>query len=213
MRIRLLFAGVFLALSVERAFADHWPSFRGPNATGVAEGQDLPLHWDVDSMTNVRFKTAIPGLGHSSPIVWGDRVFLTSAVQSEAPKLALGSWIGIDLADEPVAHSWRLYCLDAATGRILWDAEAFSGPPRAKRHVKASQANATPATDGKTVVAIFGSEGIAAFDFEGRVLWRADLGKLDPGLLGDPASEWGHGSGRARLGNTFNSIEEIGAQG
>ncbi len=105
MRIRLLFAGVFLALSVERAFADHWPSFRGPNATGVAEGQDLPLHWDVGSMTNVRFKTAIPGLGHSSPIVWGDRVFLTSAVQREAPKLALGSWIGIDLADEPVAHS------------------------------------------------------------------------------------------------------------
>ena len=194
MRIRFLFAGVCLAFSVERALADNWPSFRGPNASGVADGQELPLHWEVASMTNVRFKTAIPGLGHSSPIVWGDRVFVTSAVQSEAPKLELGSWIGIDLADEAVAHSWRLYCLDAATGRILWDAEAFSGPPRAKRHVKASQANATPATDGKTVVAIFGSEGVAAFDFEGRVRWRADLGKLDPGLLGDPASEWGHGS-------------------
>jgi outer membrane protein assembly factor BamB len=101
---------------------------------------------------------------------------------------------GIELVSDDGALSWRLYCLSADDGRVLWNVEAFSGPPRAKRHVKASQANATPATDGRTIVGLFGSQGAAAFDWNGKVLWKADLGVLNPGYLGDPTSEWGHGS-------------------
>jgi outer membrane protein assembly factor BamB len=174
--------------------ADNWPSFRGPLARGVRDGQGLPVEWDVRTGRNIRFKTAIPGLGHSSPIVWGDRVFLTSAVGPATAPLKLGDTGGIDLAQDPGTLSWRLFCLSARDGRMLWEREAFAGPPRAKRHAKSSQANATPATDGRTVVAVFGSGGLAAYDLEGQLKWKADLGALNPGLFGDTSSEWGHAS-------------------
>jgi outer membrane protein assembly factor BamB len=168
----------------------------------VADGQALPVEWNVRTGKNVRWKAAIPGLGHSSPVVWGDRVFVTTAVgaASEAP-LVLGDEGGIGLAADPDTLSWRLYCLSARDGRVLWHTEAFSGAPRAKRHVKSSQANATPATDGRTIVGLFGSEGAAAFDWNGKVLWRADLGVLNPGLLDDPTSEWGSASSPVLAGD------------
>jgi outer membrane protein assembly factor BamB len=196
---------VVLALAVlfgaSFAFAQEWPSFRGPGARGVVDRQDLPAEWSVAGGKNVRWKAAIPGLGHSSPIVAGDRVFITSAVTAEAVKLTLGDEGGIGLADDRAPYSWRLFCLSARDGRVLWEKEAATGLPRAKRHVKASQANATPATDGRTVVALFGSEGLFAFDFTGRVLWRRDLGVLNPGLLSDATSEWGHASSPVIHGN------------
>jgi outer membrane protein assembly factor BamB len=161
----------------------------------VADEQGLPLEWDVRTGKNVRWKAAVPGLGHSSPVVWGDRVFVTTAVgaTSEAP-LVLGDEGGIGHAADPGVLSWRLYCLSGRDGRVLWHTEAFAGAPRAKRHVKSSQANATPVTDGRTIVGLLGSEGAAAFDWSGKVLWRADLGVLNPGLLDDPTSEWGSAS-------------------
>jgi outer membrane protein assembly factor BamB len=174
--------------------AFNWPSFRGPRARGVSDGQDLPVEWDVRTGRNIRFKTPIPGLGHSSPIVWGDRVFLTSAVGPATAPLKLGDTGGIDLAQDPGTLSWRLFCVSARDGRMLWEREAFAGPPRAKRHAKSSQANATPATDGRTVVAVFGSGGLAAYDLEGQLKWKTDLGALNPGLFGDTSSEWGHAS-------------------
>jgi outer membrane protein assembly factor BamB len=195
MMLRTLLSFTVLAAALAEPSADpQWSSFRGPEARGVADGQGLPSRWDVKAGTGVRWKTKIPGLGHSSPIVWGDRVFVTSAVTDKNADLTLGDEGGIRLADERASHSWRLLCLSAKDGRVLWDTEAYSGTPRAKRHVKASQANATPATDGQTVVAIFGSQGLAAFDMDGRVKWRADLGALNPGLFRDESSEWGHGS-------------------
>jgi outer membrane protein assembly factor BamB len=190
-----LLALVFTSVAGPRpAVAENWPSFRGPFARGVRDGENLPADWDVRTGRNIRFKTAIPGLGHSSPIVWGDRVFLTSAVGSSTAPLKLGDSGGTDPAEDPGTLSWRLYCLSARDGRMLWEREAFAGPPRARRHAKGSQANATPVTDGRTVVAVFGSGGVAAYDFEGRLRWKADLGPLNPGLFGDPSSEWGHGS-------------------
>lgn len=172
----------------------HWPAFRGDSARGVAEGSPLPTRWDLETGEGVLWRTAIPGLGHSSPIVWGDRVFLTTAVSEGEPELVLGDEGGIDLSSDLTRHSWWLYCLDKRSGEVLWKREAYAGEPRARRHVKASQANATPVTDGTTVVAIFGAQGIAAFDFAGNERWRADLGVLDPGLFGDPTSQWGHSS-------------------
>ncbi|HUE82311.1 MAG TPA: PQQ-binding-like beta-propeller repeat protein, partial [Pyrinomonadaceae bacterium] len=174
--------------------AQNWPSFRGPNASGVADGNRLPNTWDAARETNVVWKTPIPGLAHSSPIVWKDRIFITTAISGD-PKPTFGAKDrGIGLARDDVKHSWRLYCLDKQTGKVIWEKTAHEGVPRAKRHTKATQANSTPVTDGKYVVALMGSEGLFAYDFNGKLLWRRDLGILNPGLFRDPTSEWGHAS-------------------
>jgi outer membrane protein assembly factor BamB len=174
---------------------DDWASFRGPGAVGVADAQGLPVSWDVASGTNVRWQTAIPGSGHSSPVVHSGRVYVTTAVGEQPTELVLGDEGGIALADDAGRRSWRVLALDAASGALVWDVEAFAGEPRAKRHVKASHANSTPATDGEVVVAILGSQGMVALAAaDGSELWRADLGRLDPGYFGDPSSEWGYAS-------------------
>ena len=192
--LRWLMAAALVPLPLA---AQDWPSFRGPAALGVADDQDLPADWDVKSLRNVRWKADLPGYGHSSPIVFGDRVYVTTAVSAKVPRPTLGDKGGIDMARDDREVSWRLLCLDARDGKVVWDREAFAGAPRARRHVKSSQANATPATDGKTVVAVFGSQGVAAFDRDGKRLWTADLGVLNPGLFGDATSEWGHASSPA----------------
>ncbi|MFI5078592.1 MAG: PQQ-binding-like beta-propeller repeat protein [Vicinamibacteria bacterium] len=181
--------------------AQRWPSFRGPDASGVEAAAQPPLTWDLTAGTNVAWKTPIPGLGHSSPVVWGDHVFVTSAVPLPGP----GGDAGAD-ADSTVTlkevgsipnharHAWRLYCLDRATGRVLWERTAHEGMPKVKRHAKASQASATAATDGTHVVAMMGSEGLYAFDMAGRPLWTRDLGRLDVGYVDDKNEEWSPGS-------------------
>lgn len=188
------FAALSISAVVAPAEGQNWPSFRGQFATGVADGQDLPVSWNVETGENVRWKAPIPGMGHSSPVVWGDRVFVTTAVAAGEVKLVLGDRGGIDMSGDTGAQSWRIYCLDRRNGEILWSKEVYSGKPRASRHVKSSHANSTPATDGRTVVAIFGSQGMVALDMEGNERWRWDLGVLDPGLFGDPYSSWGYGS-------------------
>ena len=103
------------------ASAQDWPSFRGPGAQGIADGQNLPADWDVKTGRGVRWTAAIPGVGQSSPIVWGDRVFVTTAVPAEAPTIVLGDTGGIDLAADKPPISWRLLCLDARDGKQLWE--------------------------------------------------------------------------------------------
>ena len=188
-------AAVFAA-SVVEAGAQNWPAFRGANATGVATGAP-PVAWDATAPKNVAWKTPIPGLAHSSPIVWGDRVYLTTAVPSSGtPKVVTGdsSKSGIDSATDMVAHTWRLLALDKATGRIVWDKAVHTGVPRVKRHVKASHASATPATNGSAIVAILGSEGLFCFDTNGTLKWQQDLGVIDVGLVDDPTYQWGPAS-------------------
>ena len=160
----------------------------------MADGQNLPSDWDVTAGRNVRWKADVPGVGHSSPIVWGERVFVTTAVSAETPTIVLGDKGGIDLASDKPPISWRLLCFDSRDGKRLWEREAYAGEPRAARHVKSSQANPTPVTDGKTVVALFGSGTLAAYGVDGSSRWSVDLGKLNPGLLDDATSEWGQGS-------------------
>lgn len=185
---------LILCLSPLTVSAQHWPSFRGPNSTGVSEGKKPPVNWDVEKTENVSWKTTIPGLSHASPIVWGNRVFVITAISSDAKAGFIAKDKGIGLATDDASHTWHIYALDKRNGRVLWERKAFEGVPRAKRHVKATQANSTPVTDGRHVVALFGSEGLACYDVNGKLLWKQDLGVLNPGLWADPTSSWGHSS-------------------
>jgi outer membrane protein assembly factor BamB len=185
---------LFLIVASTMVQAQNWPSFRGVNSSGVAEGANPPTAWNVTEAKNIVWKTSIPGLSHSSPIVWGDRVFLITAISSDSSTTFKAKDRGIGLARDDVKHTWRIYCLDKKTGRVIWDKTAYEGIPKASRHEKATQANSTPATDGKYVVALFGSEGLACYDLDGKLIWNKDLGVLNPGLWDDPSSSWGHAS-------------------
>jgi len=192
-------AGVALSFSFFVALTavvngQNWPSFRGPGGSGVVSDRPLPTAWDAEKSINILWKTALPGVGHSSPVVWGDRVFVTTAISS-ADKLTYNAKDdGIDPATDDSVHEWRVLGLDRDTGQIRWSRTAHRGVPKVKRHVKATQANATPVTDGRVVVVSFGSEGLYTFDMNGVLLWKQDLGVLDPGYAGQPELSWGFAS-------------------
>ncbi len=173
----------------------NWPSFRGPGASGVAEGYKLPVKWNVETGENIKWKTPIPGLAHSSPIVWGDRVFVTSAVSEEAhPYLRVGLYGASPDHPEQIVHDFRVYCLEAKSGKIIWEQSAHKGIPKVKRHIKATHANCTPATDGKHLVAFFGSQGLYCDDIDGKLLWKKDLGVFDAGPPRAGDLQWGFSS-------------------
>jgi len=174
------------------AAADNWPQFRGPQAGGVAETTVLPTTWNVDTGENVRWQTSIPGLAHASPIVWGDRVYLATAVKPGGKAaLKVGLYGEGKSYSENEPHQWRLLCLDKVTGQVLWDKLGFEAVPRLERHTKATHCNSTPATDGKRIAALFGSEGLFCFNLTGQLLWRQDLGKLHAGPYDAPTMQWG----------------------
>jgi len=187
-------AVLVLFLSATTINAQNWPSFRGPNASGVAEGSNPPTTWDLEKSQNVLWKTNIPGLSHASPIIWGNQIFVITAVSSDPNSTYKPKDRGIDLSTDQTKHTWMIFALDKRSGRVLWTDKPYEGVPRAKRHVKATQANSTPVTDGRYVVALFGSEGLACYDMKGKSLWKQDLGVLNPGLWDDKESSWGHAS-------------------
>ena len=180
----------------------NWPSFRGTEASGVADGQFPPAIWDVEKGSNIAWKTAIPGLANSSPIVWGDRVFITTAITSDPEsKLRHGLYGDVKPSEDLTKHTWRIYSIDKKSGKILWDKIAFEGSPNVKRHPKSTQSNSTPVTDGKHVVALFGYGGLHCYDFNGNLVWKSDLGVLDSGWFYDPDYQWGHGSSPVLYGD------------
>ena len=172
-----------------------WPSFRGRHASGIADGQNLPDEWNAKTGQNILWRTSIPGLAHSSPIVWGNRIFVTTAVSSD-PKASFrpGLYGDGDASKDRSHHRWVIYALDKRTGKILWERTAFEGEPLEKRHIKATYANATPVTDGRIVVAWFGSQGVHAYDVNGRFLWKVDVGRVNMGAYDLPTFEWGPAS-------------------
>jgi outer membrane protein assembly factor BamB len=173
----------------------NWPSFRGSQASGVAEGFKTPEWWNVEKGENLKWKTPIPGLGHSSPVIWSNRIFVTTAVNERGDAdLKVGLYGDIGAADDSGKQRWLLICADKASGKILWQHTAREGNPQIKRHTKATHANSTAATDGQHVVCFFGSEGLFCFDVEGRLLWQRDLGRLDSGYYRVPDAQWGFGS-------------------
>ena len=162
------------------------------------------MEWNADAtagkINGVRWKTQIPGLGHSSPIVWGDRLLVATAVrtQGEAP-LRLGLYGDGDSADDRTEQSWKVYCLDKQDGTVLWERTALKGLPKAQRHTKATHANTTLATDGERVLAFFGSEGLYCYNMKGELLWSRDLGLLDMGP--EPELQWGFASSPVLAGD------------
>jgi outer membrane protein assembly factor BamB len=185
--------GLSLCLAVA-AHAQNWPTFRGPNGSGIADARPLPVTWDGEKSVNILWKTLVPGLGHSSPAIWGERIFLTSAISSAEKAHHNPKDAGIDPSTDASMHQWQVHSLDKRSGKILWTRTAHQGVPKVKRHVKATQANATPATNGRIVVAAFGSEGVYAYDMDGTLLWKQDVGILDPGYAGQPELSWGFAS-------------------
>src|SRR6478735_2478099 len=136
--------------------AANWPGWRGPSGTGVSTEENLPVKWSTTE--NVLWKTELPERGNSSPIVWGDRVFVTQALSGENRRTVM--------------------CFDRANGKLLWQ----SGPTYTERE-QTQQSNpycsATPVTDGERVIASFGSAGLYCYDFAGKELWHRDLGKMN----------------------------------
>jgi len=156
--------------------AEQWPQFRGPGAMGVADSPALPETWSTT--TNVRWKTAIPGHGWSSPVVWGDRIFLTSVIPSgqvEAP--GKGLYFGGERPAPQSEHRWMVYAIDRTSGRIAWEREAHRGVP-VSRHLKNTYASETPVTDGQRVYVTFGNVGVFAYDFAGTLAWSVPLPPL-----------------------------------
>lgn len=190
---------VLAAMSPDRAASGdestNWPQFRGPHAIGRLEAADPPVSWDVPSGKNVRWRTPIPGLGHSSPVVWGQRVFITTAVRTEGEDvLKVGLYGDIEPVEDDPAHQYKLLALDRSTGDLVWERTAHEGIPRTKRHTKSTHANPTPATDGEHVVAFFGSEGLYCYDFDGELLWKKDFGVLESSFFYFPGAQWGFAS-------------------
>ena len=197
MLARSIFTIVIASMICAAVFADDdWPQFRGHGGLGIGSGNP-PTEWDARTGKNVSWKTPIPGLGHSAPIVWGDRVFLTTAVNTDtdSPSVETG-WSGTagESAKDTGDWTWRVLCLQLETGKIRWTKDARVGQPAIKRHLKASHANCSPATDGQFVVAFFGSEGLYCFDIDGRLIWKHDFGKLVSGPYDAPELEWGFAS-------------------
>ena len=182
--MRTAAAGIALALALPAAAAgEQWPRFRGPEAGVAPDHPDLPERWSATE--NVVWQVDVPGLGWSSPIVWGDHVLVTTAVsEGEEPQPVKGLYDAGDQhgkRDAAAAQHWMVYDFDLATGALRWARELRAGVPTIKRHLKASFASETPVTDGRRVYVYFGSIGlVAALDMTtGEVLWTRDLGAFN----------------------------------
>src|SRR5262245_21811286 len=175
--------------------AQDWPSYRGPGARGIAEGHALPERFDLAKNEHVLWRTPVAGLSHSAPVIAGKRVFLTTAVCKGTP---VELKVGLYGDPAPVAkegeHDFVVLAFDKETGKVLWEKVAWSGTPKFSRHPKSSYAASTPATDGTHVVVNFGTEGLYCFDFDGKQLWKRDLGDCDAGPYNMEGVQWGYAS-------------------
>jgi outer membrane protein assembly factor BamB len=178
-----------LAVVASSAVADErWPQFRGPGSSGLAaEAVVLPHRWSATE--NVAWAAEVPGLGWSSPVVWGGRVFLTSAVRvagEESPQVGL--YLGKSRGGDE--HRFLVLCYELATGKKLWGREVHRGPTQ-PIHLKNSYASATPVVDATHVVALFHDVGLFALDHDGKPLWSVPI------PMRKTRNDWGHGGSPA----------------
>jgi outer membrane protein assembly factor BamB/dienelactone hydrolase len=181
--ILLLSALLPFPLGSDATADTNWPQYRGPQSRGVSTQTNLPDRWSATE--NVAWKCDLPGRGWSSPIVWKDRVFLTTVInsgKSEEPKKGL--YFGGDRPKPPsTIHQWQVFCLDLNTGKVLWRRQVHEGKPETSIHLKNSYASETPVTDGERVYFYFGNLGVFCFDFDGKQLWKHVV-KPEPTRLG-----------------------------
>ncbi|MSQ93662.1 MAG: hypothetical protein EXR98_03805 [Gemmataceae bacterium] len=184
---RLLLACVLCSAIAERSGAQDWPQWRGPLGTGVAPAANPPLTWSDNK--NIRWKAAIPGKGHGTPIVFGERIFLTTAIPfGEAVKPRLPPRLGAhDNFAMTRHHEFVVLAINRKDGKILWQQTMHKDLPHEAGHVTASLASASPVTDGERVFASFGSRGLYCLDIHGKQLWKKDLGEMH--------TKHGHGEG------------------
>jgi outer membrane protein assembly factor BamB len=173
LRLSFLALGISILATVALG-AQNWPQFRGSSAGVAPDNADLPDKWSPTE--NVVWKIDIPGIGWSSPVVWGDHIFLTTVVnttQQEPPRpgFYLGDWPA-----SPAPHRWMVYDFDFKTGKIRWEREVSSLPPGSPKHLKNSYASETPVTDGERVYFYFGNAGLFAFDMDGKPVWSKKIG-------------------------------------
>jgi outer membrane protein assembly factor BamB len=168
-----------------------WGQYRGYLAGGILDNANLPDSFNVADGKNVKWKIAVPGLGISCPVIWGNSLFLTTAISS---KDTSGFQIGIYGNVAPVAdssvHEWKVYCYDKSSGSLIWEKTACTGIPKIKRHPKSTHANTSIATDGKHIVAFFGSEGLYCYDMQGDLKWKTDFGILKSVFYRMEQAEW-----------------------
>jgi outer membrane protein assembly factor BamB len=167
-----------LLLFSTAAAAENWPQWRGPGGQGISSEPGIPTDWQPDR--NILWKVPVPA-GHSSPAVWGDRLFVTAAVEGAAipgqkaveHTMEGKPWIHPDSVAADLKHTFKVLALDAKTGKTIWERTAYEGPVHDARHRASSFAGPTPATDGRMVFAYFGPEGLYAYDANGTLAWKA----------------------------------------
>ncbi len=168
-----------------------WTAYRGRFSSGVLDNANLPESFDLSKMINIRWKIEIPGLGLSSPVIWGNKLFITSAVsQSDNKGFKPGMYGDITPVNDSSVHEWKVFCIDKSNGNILWEETAYKGIPKMKRHPKSTHANTSVATDGKYVVAFFGSEGLFCYDMNGNLQWKKSFGVLKSVFFAVKSAEW-----------------------
>lgn len=176
---------VATGLGTGREAGSNWAQWRGPESQGVSNERGLPSTWD--EKTNIRWKAAIAGRGFSQPVIWGNRIFLTTDIEGGAeptgyrpPKRIIDGqefvhpeWTGTDKI-----HTFKTLCLDRETGRTLWEQTSYEGKVYDYRHKRGNYAAPSPVTDGKLVYTYFGSEGVYCYDFKGKLIWKQTLGNI-----------------------------------
>lgn len=197
MQYRISVLTVFILFFVFSAYAQkvdatrQWSMFRGNLASGVMDNAKLPAEWNAETGENIAWKTPIPGLGHASPIVWGNQVFVTTAMSEQVnDDVKTGIYGSIGSVPDSSVYEWKVYCLNLSSGEVEWEKTAHKGIPEQKRHPMSSHANCTPATNGKFVVALFGSEGLYCYDMKGNLQWSKDFGVLKSNFFLVEDAEW-----------------------
>jgi outer membrane protein assembly factor BamB len=168
-----------------------WTAYRGRLSSGVLDNANLPESFDISKMINVRWKTEIPGLGLSSPVIWNNKIFITTAIsQADKDGFKPGIYGDITPVSDSSVHEWKVLCIDKYSGRKIWEKTSFRGVPKMKRHPKSTHANTSVATDGKYVVAFFGSEGLYCYDMDGNLIWQKNFGLLKSVFFMVKSAEW-----------------------
>lgn len=167
------------AQSPSKENASHyWPEWRGPLSSGVALYADPPVEWSEEK--NIRWKIALPGPGHSTPVIWGDLVFLTTAIPYGAPLEPQYDRAQGAHDNRPVNkyHQFDVLAISRSAGKIVWQETAAKELPKGGGHYTGSLASNSPVTDGEHVFAFFGSRGIYCYDMDGQLKWKKNLGEM-----------------------------------